>query len=169
MLAALFGFDVTPYLPYAVGVGVATAGFGVAAALAARGRAGRRRTVAGGPPPDDSASRAAEWESPASAVADRRSSVRREGAPVKVFVTAPAYLGEVHPGWVLDRSTGGLRLAVDAALPPGTAAQVRAENAPDTIPWVTVLVRSCKDTGEHFELGCSFEQTPPWNVLLLFG
>ena len=35
--------------------------------------------------------------------------------------------------------------------------------------WVAVVVRNCKPTGTLFELGCEFEATPPWNVLLLFG
>jgi hypothetical protein len=32
-----------------------------------------------------------------------------------------------------------------------------------------MAVRNCRDAGQHFELGCEFERTPPWNVLLLFG
>jgi len=55
------------------------------------------------------------------------------------------------------------------AITPGGTMQVRAHNAPDTTPWVTVVIRSCRNTGKHFEVGCEFDQTPPWNVLLLFG
>ena len=47
--------------------------------------------------------------------------------------------------------------------------QVRAANAPETTPWVSVIVRSCRNAGQHFEVGCEFDRTPPWNVLLLFG
>ncbi len=101
--------------------------------------------------------------------ANRRTSVRRDGVPVQVNLTSPTLRGGRNDGYVLDRSTGGLRVAVTAAISAGTVLQVRADNAPDTVPWVTILVRSCRDTGPHFELGCEFEKTPPWNILLLFG
>jgi hypothetical protein len=105
----------------------------------------------------------------ATTAADRRSSLRRDGPAVEVLVQSPAFKGGSAPGYVLDRSTGGLRLALATGMAAGTALQVRAKHAPDTTPWVTVLVRSCRANDDHFELGCEFEKTPPWNVLLLFG
>jgi hypothetical protein len=100
---------------------------------------------------------------------NRRNSLRRDGAAVEVVVQSPAFQGGEAPGYVVDRSTGVLRLALATGMAAGTALQVRAKHAPDTIPWVTVLVRSCRASDDHFELGCEFEKTPPWNVLLLFG
>lgn len=101
--------------------------------------------------------------------ADRRGTIRREGAPVKIMVSSPAFRNKVDGGYVLDRSTGGLRIALSQAVAPGSSLQVRAENAPDTSPWVTVLVRNCRNAGQHFELGCEFDKPLPWNILLLFG
>ena len=86
-----------------------------------------------------------------------------------MLVTSPALKNEVASGYVLDRSTGGLRLALTVAVASGITLQVRADNAPDNTPWVTVLVRNCRHAGQHYELGCEFDKTPPWNVLLLFG
>lgn len=100
---------------------------------------------------------------------NRRNSLRRDGPAVEVVVQSPAFTGGSAPAYVVDRSTGGIRLALATGLAAGTALQVRAKHAPDTTPWVTVLVRSCRPSEEHFELGCEFEKTPPWNVLLLFG
>jgi hypothetical protein len=100
---------------------------------------------------------------------DRRTSLRRDGQAVEVVVQSPAFKGGAAAGYVVDRSTGGLRLVLSTGMAAGTALQVRAKHAPDTIPWVTVLVRSCRQSDDHFELGCEFEKTPPWNVLLLFG
>lgn len=100
---------------------------------------------------------------------NRRSSLRRDGQAVEVVVQSAAFKGGSAGGYVVDRSTGGLRLALAAGLAAGTALQVRTTHAPDTIPWVTVVVRSCRPSDDHFELGCEFEKTPPWNVLLLFG
>jgi len=119
------------------------------------------------PPP---AKNPGNWEEPADdTYANRRSSSRRDGTPVRVVLSSPAFRGQMETGWVLDRSTGGLRIAVSQPIAVGATVQVRAENAPSTIPWVTVVIRSCRDTGKHQELGCAFETTPPWNVLLLFG
>ena len=73
-------------------------------------------------------------------------------------------------GYVLDRSTGGLRIAVAGRRsPPAAPCRCGRSNAPDTIGFVTVVVRSCRKNGDYYEVGCEFEKTPPWNVLLLFG
>lgn len=110
-----------------------------------------------------------DWETSDSSFADRRSSLRREGRPVKILVTSPSFKNAIEGGYVLDRSTGGMRIALTMAMTPGSTMQVRARNAPDNIPWVTIIVRNCRNAGQHFELGVEFDQTPPWNVLLLFG
>jgi hypothetical protein len=113
--------------------------------------------------------KALQWEPPEHSYADRRGAVRREGAAVRVVLAAPIFRNGVGEGFVLDRSTGGLRITVATAVAPGTNIHVRAANAPDTIEFVGVVVRSCRKNGEFFVLGCEFEKTPPWNVLLLFG
>ena len=113
--------------------------------------------------------KALNWAPPEQSYADRREAVRREGVPVRVLLASPTFRNGVSDGFVLDRSTGGLRVAMSIAMAPGSTLQVRAVNAPDTIGFVTVIVRSCRKNTEFFELGCEFEKTPPWNVLLLFG
>jgi hypothetical protein len=113
--------------------------------------------------------KAATWAPPEQSYADRRGAVRREGAPVRVMLSSPTFRNGVNDGFVVDRSTGGLRILMQAVIAPGTTLQVKAVNAPDTIGFVTVIVRSCRKNGDHFEVGCEFEKTPPWNVLLLFG
>ncbi len=161
----LFGFDFSPYqqyLPHLVGCGVAT---GVFATIVGRkllmGRSSGRRD-------DDRPSGLSTMDENGS-FGDRRNSLRREGQPVLVHIASPAFHGATRDGWILDRSTGGLRIQIESQVAPGTALQVIAENAPDTTPWVTAIVRSCKPVDRQFELGCEFETTPPWNVLLLFG
>ena len=113
--------------------------------------------------------RKSSWVTDQGSLSDRRGSLRREGTPVKILATSPAFANGTNPGYVIDRSTSGLKLALESGMATGSSMQVRAAHAPDTTPWVTVIVRNCKDTGEHFEMGCEFEKTPPWNVLLLFG
>jgi hypothetical protein len=115
------------------------------------------------------AEKEANWAPPEQAYGDRRGAVRREGQPVRVLIASPTFRNGVSDGYVLDRSTGGLKIAMPVAVAPGTSLQVRASHAPDTIGFVTVLVRNCRQNGEFYEVGCEFEKTPPWNVLLLFG
>ena len=114
-------------------------------------------------------SKSSSWVTDLPSLSDRRTSLRREGTPVKILATSPAFKDGTNAGYVLDRSTGGLKLALQAGMAPGSSMQIRASHAPETTPWVTVIVRNCTDTGEHYEMGCEFEKTPPWNVLLLFG
>ncbi len=115
------------------------------------------------------AEQAANWEPVGQSYADRRGAVRREGQPVRVVLAANAFRSGACDGYVIDRSTGGLKIAAAAAVAPGTTMQVRAADAPEGVDFVTVIVRSCRKTDEHFEIGCEFEKTPPWSVLLLFG
>lgn len=158
--------DVTPLLPYlplAVGCGVGLLALTI---FSMRPRKQPREAgasvsllrPAGGDPAEDDVS-----------LANRRGTHRREGAPVKVLLSSPAFRNKTNSGYVVDRSTGGLRIAISTELAPGSAVQVKAEHAPETTPWVTVIVRNCRHAGQHYELGCEFDQTPPWNVLLLFG
>jgi hypothetical protein len=162
--ATFFGLDLAPYrayLPHIVGCGVATAIFAVVV--------GRKCWNATRQCLPESQGLGAVYPGTEDTFGNRRSSTRREGQPVLVHLASPAFHGATRDGWILDRSTGGLRIQIDTAVTPGTAIQVIAENAPDTTPWVTAIVRSCTPAKNHFELGCEFETTPPWNVLLLFG
>ena len=113
--------------------------------------------------------KALQWDPPEHSYADRRGAVRREGTLVRVVLASASFRNGVGEGFVLDRSTGGLRITVTTPLEPNTVMQVRAVNAPETIGFVGVVVRSCRKSGEFYEIGCEFEKTPPWNVLLLFG
>lgn len=151
-----------PYAPYAAGVGVAA--LALVAVLVLR----RRRRILFSPALP-SLTRSSEWQLPDADYSDRRSTVRREGPPVRILISSPALKAGVDKGYVLDRSTGGLRIATQKGMAPGSTVQVRAQHAPETTPWVTVIIRNCKSVGRHYELGCEFDHTPPWNVLLLFG
>ena len=158
----LFPPEFQPYLlPTAVGLGV---GLILILLFSVRGR--KPRT----PATPAAGMRSSQWTAPMSSVANRRTSTRREGGnPVKVVLASPAFKSGTLTGYVLDRSTGGMRVACGTGMPVGTSVQVRAAHAPDETPWVTIIVRSCKANGKVYEMGCEFDKTPPWNVLLLFG
>ena len=164
-MSPFFALELTPfqpYLPYAVGFGVALGLSLVVWFFFMR----RPRHLAEPPLPKLTDN---PIEDSDDTYANRRSSNRRDGPPVRVVLSSPAFRGQMETGWVLDRSTGGLRIAMSKPLAIGSVLQARAENAPTTIPWITVIIRSCRDEGKHHEIGCAFEETPPWNVLLLFG
>ena len=162
-LFALSWYDLEVYLPVLVGGVVA-----VVVVTIAFVRWKQRPRYKLPPPPPPARPETDDWDNLEKSYADQRNSVRREGV-VPVQLTSPTFRGGTKSGYVLDRSTGGLRVALETALAPGSSLQVMADNAPPDTPWVTVIVRSCKQGPELYELGCEFENTPPWNVLLLFG
>jgi hypothetical protein len=101
--------------------------------------------------------------------AERRSAYRREGTMVAIQVTDAEGQGPPVAGWVTDRSVGGLCLRLDEAPPPGTYLNVRPREATALVPWTQVEVKSRRQDGNAWEVGCRFVRTPPWSVLLLFG
>jgi hypothetical protein len=156
-------------LPLTIGTGVAVlvlTGFFVLSRRRRSGPGTATLAPAAGPTKDE---KALNWAPPEQSYADRRGAIRRDGPPVRVLLSSPSFRNGVNDGFVVDRSTGGLRIVMPAAMAPGSTVQVRAVNAPDTIGFVTVIVRSCRKEDDHYVVGCEFERTPPWNVLLLFG
>jgi hypothetical protein len=99
---------------------------------------------------------------------DRRSSPRRKGNRVEVFLTDDSKRPPLL-GWVVDRSMGGLCLIVEKPLKEGTILNVRPRLAPQTAPWTAIEIRSCRCDGTEWEVGCRFLKPPQWNDLLLFG
>lgn len=100
---------------------------------------------------------------------ERRNALRRGGNPVAILISDADAQTDPTPGWVVDRSTGGLCLSVPKAVTEGTVLSVRTSNAPESVPWVQLEVKNCRPVGKEFELGCRFLRTPPWSVMLLFG
>jgi PilZ domain len=100
---------------------------------------------------------------------EKRAAFRRKGSSVEVELLLEGQPGPPTTGWVQDRSAGGLGLSVECEFACGTVLKVRPRNAPATAPWVEIEVRSCKPEDAGWLLGCSFRETPPYSVLLLFG
>jgi hypothetical protein len=98
---------------------------------------------------------------------DRRATPRREGQETEVWV---AEGGETPClGYVRNRSIGGLCLSVPQPFPEGTLIKVKPRHGPDPGLWIPMIVRKCRPLRGSWELGCQFEHTPSYNVLLLFG
>jgi hypothetical protein len=105
-----------------------------------------------------------------SALADeQRVAQRRPGNPVEVLISDAAAQAAPAPGRVIDRSVGGLCLAVSDPATVGTILSVRPASAPASVPWIQIEVMRQADRTSHWELGCAFVHRPPLNVILLFG
>src|ERR1700730_11773907 len=74
--------------------------------------------------------------------AERRIALRRGGNPIAILVTDAECKKDRMRGWVVDRSTGGMCLAIAEKVEPGTIVNVRATNAPDTATWVQMEVKT---------------------------
>jgi hypothetical protein len=100
---------------------------------------------------------------------EQRSTWRRKGNPVNVLIRGPGCDQEPIRGWVFDRSTGGVGLAVDQRFAPGDRLKILVASS-EVAPWVDVEVRSATARGKReWLIGCQFCTPLQWNVLLLFG
>jgi len=114
-----------------------------------------------------------DWESPlpSSRHDERRRSIRRTGLPTPILVVDPkdGKRARAAEAYVLDRSSGGLRLALEKPYGVGLTLLARPSNAPDDFQWVRVTVKNCREVGDYFEVGCQFESELELNRLLMFG
>jgi hypothetical protein len=88
---------------------------------------------------------------------------------VRAHFVAALGEGKATPCRVVNRSRTGLALVVRQPIEVGTMLQVRADDAPETVPWVAIQVRNCRARRKHWIVGCQFQQELPWDILLLFG
>lgn len=102
---------------------------------------------------------------------ERRRAIRRAGLPTPVYVLDWKANRRSKPmeSFVLDRSTGGLRLAMERSVAVGSTMAVKPSNAPPEFDWVKVVVRNCREIGDYWEIGVQFEVELDLGRLLMFG
>jgi hypothetical protein len=100
---------------------------------------------------------------------ERRTYLRRPGRPVDILLSDESGQAKPIMGWIIDRSMGGLCLAVKQAVPEFAIRSVRTVDAPSSAPWVQIEIRRCEKKDDYWELGCKFVRTPAYGVLLYFG
>jgi len=145
-------------------------GFAVILVFLFLGRRQRRvATAIVGGPGGEEMNPADAWLPPTKRPDERRRSSRRSGVPTAVQLVDPKKARKVIDGFVLDRSAGGIRLASEKPFSTGLTLNVRSANSPPESPWVLITVRSCREIGDYFELGCQFQEDLPWHLLLMFG
>jgi hypothetical protein len=163
-LAALDWTTLPAWAAPAIGVASAGLTFAFGAAVFAR-----RRRPAVLPTPDPAAGAASPDPFLQGSKSERRSAHRRQGTCVEALVKEGDDTAHALPCWVVDRSVGGLGLRMETAVTAGAVLRVRPRDALPVIPWTEVEVKSCRQQGDSWEVGCKFVRTPPWSVLLLFG
>jgi hypothetical protein len=100
----------------------------------------------------------------------RRLSPRRAGRHVDVQVTDADQVESPIPGWVIDRSAGGLAVGFPHPIDAGVILSIRPLEAQSMVPWVQVEVRQSTEMPDgNWRLGCKFVRTPPYSVMMLFG
>jgi hypothetical protein len=114
-----------------------------------------------------------DWEGPLPSVRhdERRRSIRRGGLPTPIMVvdSKAGKRAKAAEAYVLDRSTGGLRLALEKPVAVGALLLAKPGNAPDGFEWVKITIRNCREVGDYFEVGCKFETDLELSRLLMFG
>lgn len=106
-------------------------------------------------------------EGPAEPVQDRRLTPRRKKL-LRVQVMDALEGGLPSPGWVVDRSLGGMCLEMDREVELGTTLKVRRYEDGNA-PWVELRVQSVRPFEGAWHLGCQFLRSPSWEVLMQFG
>ena len=100
----------------------------------------------------------------------RRQAERRTDNCITVQISDFEARAEPFTGYVLDRSSGGLGLAVSELVEVGDVLSVRAVMPGANPPWVQVRVIYRNPLGATFaRVGCQFVTPPSWSVLLFFG
>ncbi|HEV3203182.1 MAG TPA: PilZ domain-containing protein [Gemmataceae bacterium] len=100
---------------------------------------------------------------------ERRKSVRRRGNQLEVMISDSCGKTLPYRGIVLDRSVGGLRLAVDDLISVGNIISVRPSHVATIVPWIQVEICHCRKKDNGWELGCQFLHPPPSTILWMFG
>ena len=98
-----------------------------------------------------------------------RAAPRRKGNPVPVMISNAGGTMDSFQGWVLDRSSGGLRVLVDQPVTVGTQLSVKPSKAHAGFPWIPIEIRSCQPERSSYALGVQFVEKPSWNELQAFG
>lgn len=99
---------------------------------------------------------------------NRRMTERRSGNAIKILLTDQAMKSTYEQGWVVDRSLGGLRLAVRNEESPGVILSVRVAEQ-GSMPWIEVRVIHCMPSKNGYEIGCEFIRPTHSNWHMMFG
>ncbi|MGF1582967.1 MAG: PilZ domain-containing protein [Gemmataceae bacterium] len=100
---------------------------------------------------------------------EKRLAHRRQGRTVDISITDLDRHAEPINGWIIDRSTGGVKFCAPQGWDVGKLLCVRVAHIGEAMPWIEVRVKHCRHTAKGWEVGCQFLHPLTWNILLAFG
>lgn len=100
---------------------------------------------------------------------EKRLAHRRQGRMIDLAITDIDRHEQPIKGWIIDRSTGGVKFWAEKNWEVGSLLCIRVAHLADAMPWIEVRVKHCKQSQKGWELGCQFLQPLTWNILLAFG
>lgn len=117
----------------------------------------RRRSL---PPPPTGAAAAAR---------DRSESPRQPVKNGDVFILYSKLQSKPDPARVVELSANNLLVMSNRLFTSGSRLRLRPARAPDDMPWIPAVVRTCRTTGTGWKVECELDPNLPENVLALFN
>jgi hypothetical protein len=102
-------------------------------------------------------------------VKERRKASRRKGSAVTVQIIQAIAATVLIEGWVVDRSCSGICVSLERAFPKQAKLKVRAIKSGEAGAWAQAIVKSCRQVGSRWLVGCEWQTHMPAAVLQLFG
>lgn len=97
--------------------------------------------------------------------AEQREQLRRSGTWLKVYCRNPQ-TAERYEGHVVDHTPHGVGLTTFHSVAVGDSLEVRGANVPGSIPWVSIVVRSCQPLGgNQWRIGGQTADLTLWETL----
>jgi hypothetical protein len=100
---------------------------------------------------------------------ERRKASRRNGSAVTVQVIEPHLSPIPIEGWVVDRSCIGICISLASLFPKGVKLKIRPVKSRQAGAWSQAVVKSCRQTGTRWLLGCQWTGDTSAYSLQLFG
>jgi|GEM_PF-3084666 len=102
-------------------------------------------------------------------IQERRKAARRKGSAVTVQIIQAIAATMPIEGWVVDRSCSGICVSLGRAFPKQAKLKVRPIKSGETGAWAQAIVKSCRQVGSRWLVGCEWQTQMPAAVLQLFG
>jgi hypothetical protein len=99
----------------------------------------------------------------------RRQTPRGRGAPMRILILAKNRPAEQFPGYVINRSVGGLCVSLVQPVEEGALISVRPAKELIDDTWYDVVVKYCRATETGWEMGCEFQGRGGSSALLKFS
>jgi hypothetical protein len=102
-------------------------------------------------------------------VKERRKAARRKGSAVTVQIIPAIAATVLIDGWIVDRSCCGICVSLGRAFPKQAKLKVRAIKSGEVGLWAQAIVKSCRQVGSRWLVGCEWQTQMPAAVLQSFG